>query len=69
MDSPFRSWLCLVAAKQERLRDGSLSGSCRCWPGRAASFGDLPEGCKNLVLDMYQKMWNLSVTNVGFKGI
>jgi hypothetical protein len=26
---------------------------------RAASFGDLPEGCKNLVLDMYQKMWNL----------
>jgi hypothetical protein len=27
--------------------------------GRAASFGDLPEGCKNLVLDMYQKMWNL----------
>ena len=24
--------------------------------GRAASFGDLPEGCKNLVLDMYQKM-------------
>ena len=20
---------------------------------------DLPEGCKNLVLDMYQKMWNL----------
>jgi len=37
--------------------------------GRAASFGDLPEGCKNLVLDMYQKMWNLSVTNVGFRGI
>jgi hypothetical protein len=27
--------------------------------GRAASFGDLPEGCKTLVLDMYQKMWNL----------
>jgi hypothetical protein len=27
--------------------------------GREISFGDLPEGCKNLVLDMYQKMWNL----------
>jgi hypothetical protein len=36
---------------------------------RAASFGDLPEGCKNLVLEMYQKMWNLSVTIVGFRGI
>jgi hypothetical protein len=51
-----------------------LSGRNRGRPpyielGRAASFGDLPEGCKNLVLDMYQKMWNLSVTNVGFRGI
>jgi hypothetical protein len=27
--------------------------------GREISFGDLPEGCKNLVLDMYQKIWNL----------
>jgi hypothetical protein len=27
--------------------------------GREISFGDLPEGCKNLVLDIYQKMWNL----------
>ena len=27
--------------------------------GREISFGDLPEGCKNLVLDMYHKMWNL----------
>ena len=27
--------------------------------GREISFGDLPEDCKNLVLDMYQKMWNL----------
>ena len=27
--------------------------------GREISFQDLPEECKNLVLDMYQKMWNL----------
>ena len=27
--------------------------------GREISFRDLPEDCKNLVLDMYQKMWNL----------
>ena len=27
--------------------------------GREISFGDLPEGCKNLVLDTYRKMWNL----------
>ena len=27
--------------------------------GREISFEDLPEGCKDLVLDMYQKMWNL----------
>ena len=27
--------------------------------GREISFEDLPEGCKNLVLDMYHKMWNL----------
>jgi hypothetical protein len=27
--------------------------------GREISFGDLPEDCKNLVLDMYQKMWSL----------
>ena len=27
--------------------------------GREISFEDLPEGSKNLVLDMYQKMWNL----------
>jgi hypothetical protein len=26
---------------------------------REISFENLPEGCKNLVLDMYQKMWNL----------
>jgi hypothetical protein len=27
--------------------------------GRGISFGDLPEGCKSLVLDTYRKMWNL----------
>jgi hypothetical protein len=27
--------------------------------GREISFGDLPEDCKNLVLDTYQKTWNL----------
>ena len=27
--------------------------------GRELSFEDLPDGCKNLVLDMYQKMWSL----------
>lgn len=27
--------------------------------GRGISFGDLPEGCKALVLDTYQKMWGL----------
>ena len=27
--------------------------------GREISFEELPEGSKNLVLDMYQKMWNL----------
>ena len=27
--------------------------------GRAASFGDLPQGCRRLVLDTYRKMWNL----------
>jgi hypothetical protein len=27
--------------------------------GCEISFEDLPEGCKNLVLDMYLKMWNL----------
>ena len=27
--------------------------------GREISFEDLPEGCKNLVLDMYQRLWNL----------
>ena len=27
--------------------------------GREFSFEDLPEGCKNLVLDMYLKTWNL----------
>jgi hypothetical protein len=26
---------------------------------RQISFGDLSEGCKNLVLDTYRKMWNL----------
>jgi hypothetical protein len=26
--------------------------------GRATSFGDLPEGCRRMMLDMYQKMWN-----------
>ena len=36
----------------------------RCLPpygelGRELSFEDLPDGCKNLVLDMYQKMWSL----------
>ena len=29
------------------------------WLGYAVSFGDLPEVCRNLVLDMYQKLWNL----------
>ena len=27
--------------------------------GREVEFGDLPVGCKNLVLDMYKKMWDL----------
>jgi hypothetical protein len=27
--------------------------------GREISLGDLPEGCRNLVLDMYHKTWNL----------
>jgi len=27
--------------------------------GREISFEDLPDGCKNLVLDKYQKLWNL----------
>ena len=27
--------------------------------GREVEFGDLPEGCKNLVLDTYRKVWNL----------
>ncbi len=27
--------------------------------GREVSFEDLPEGCKNLVLDKYRKMWGL----------
>jgi hypothetical protein len=26
--------------------------------GREVEFGDLPEGCKRLVLEMYRKMWN-----------
>ena len=27
--------------------------------GRAASFGDLPGGCRRLVLGTYRKMWDL----------
>ena len=27
--------------------------------GRGISFGDLPEGCRTLVLDTYRKAWNL----------
>jgi hypothetical protein len=27
--------------------------------GREISFGDLPEGCKRLVLDTYLKLWSL----------
>jgi hypothetical protein len=27
--------------------------------GREIAFGDLPEDCKGLVLDNYQKVWNL----------
>ncbi len=27
--------------------------------GGEISFGELPERCKRLVLDMYRKMWNL----------
>ena len=27
--------------------------------GSGISFGDLPEGCKSLVLDTYRKVWNL----------
>lgn len=27
--------------------------------GSGISFGDLPEGCKTLVLDTYMKVWNL----------
>ncbi|HJQ29187.1 MAG TPA: hypothetical protein VJ827_07580, partial [Rubrobacter sp.] len=27
--------------------------------GSGISFGDLPNGCKSLVLDTYRKVWNL----------
>ena len=27
--------------------------------GREIPFGDLPEDCKNLVLDTYRRMWDL----------
>lgn len=27
--------------------------------GSETSFGELPEGCKRLVLDTYRKVWNL----------
>jgi hypothetical protein len=27
--------------------------------GYEISFGDLPEGCKRLVVDTYSKLWNL----------
>jgi hypothetical protein len=27
--------------------------------GREISFGELPEGCKRLVLDTYRKLWGL----------
>jgi hypothetical protein len=27
--------------------------------GRGISFGDLPEGCKSLLLDTYRNMWNM----------
>ena len=27
--------------------------------GQEISFGDLPEGCENLVLDTYRQMWDL----------
>jgi hypothetical protein len=27
--------------------------------GREIPFGDLPEGCRGLVLDTYRKMWGL----------
>jgi hypothetical protein len=37
--------------------------------GCAASFRAPLEGCRNLVLDMYQKLWTCSVTNLGFRGI
>jgi len=27
--------------------------------GREVPFGDLPEGCRRLILDTYEKLWNL----------
>jgi len=27
--------------------------------GREVPFGDLPEECRRLILDTYQKLWNL----------
>jgi len=27
--------------------------------GREIPFGDLPEGCRRLILDTYEKLWNL----------
>ena len=37
--------------------------------GREIPFADLPEDCKNLVLDTYRQMWNLKPPNpVGVVG-
>jgi hypothetical protein len=45
------------------LGSGGYTVSRGCPPygelGRELSFEDLPDGCKNLVLDMYRKMWSL----------
>jgi hypothetical protein len=48
-DDPLRSGGCTVS--RGRPPYGEL--------GRDISFGDLPEGCRRLVLDTYRKMWNL----------
>jgi hypothetical protein len=52
-----------VRMDEDPLGSGGYTVSRGCPPygelGRGISFEDLPEGCKILVLDMYQKLWNL----------
>jgi hypothetical protein len=52
-----------VRMDDDPLRSGSYTVSRGRPPygelGRDISFGDLPEGCRRLVLDTYRKMWDL----------